>query len=624
MIIGIGNNIKNNEKKKLKNYFKRNGYFVFDCDDYLNKLKVLSNYEKKIILDKKIKELLTEKKLIIDYTNLEHYQDYLDLCDYIINITCMTSTSDIGIERCEKYIIYNSSKEKYYDLSLNLKYDNWQKAIENKLEYCFKNNTLVTVVIPIYNTEEYLSKCLKSVLNQSYKNIEVILVDDGSTDNSSIMCDDYSKYDRRIKVIHKPNAGLSAARNSGIESATGKYICFIDSDDYIEKNMIEEMLLQIENYRADVCECGFFIHNKDNTIIDYSLLIKNLKYLNNRFDLLNEYTTAGLTIAAWNKLYKTNLLKHINFTNECFKEDADLIFRLCDKKVSFTQVNKPLYHYIKRDSESLTAKKFSKRFFTLSSWAEEKSKYLLKKGKKYQDISERILFNSYVHILKYFLRDFNKNLIKKNEYHKEIVEVYNKLIKLLIFTNNPNKFRDLKNIIKLLNIYIDKKIILLNEVYKQKIHCIGVLWNSLSAKQKTEIIEKIKKEGNIDQIINVGLKEQYESFIKDIYAENHETEGVSYIKYATLKNQFENNIITIVNFETEVFFYEYTNNTKGFQFINLAQLKRNIRNEYKTKIKRYAFDNIFHLTMNQDEYDLTEKVLKKYIKDYHEVNYVSK
>ena len=99
---------------------------------------------------------------------------------------------------------------------------------------------------------------------------------------------------------------------------------------------------------------------------------------------------------------------------------------------------------------------------------------------------------------------------------------------------------------------------------------------------------------------------------------------MSFIKYATLKDQFENNILTIVNFETEVCFYEYTNNTKGFQFINLAQLKRNIRNEYKTKIKRYAFDNIFHLTMNQDEYDLTEKVLKKYIKDYHEVNYVSK
>lgn len=624
MIIGIGNNIKNTEKKELKNYFKRKGYFVFDCDDYLNKQKVLSTYEKKKLLDKKIKELLTEKKLVIDYTNLEHYQDYLDLCDYIINITCMTSTGDIGIERCEKYIIYNSPKEKYYDLSLNLKYDNWEKTIENKLEYCFKNNTLVTVVIPIYNTEEYLSKCLKSVLNQSYKNIEVILVDDGSTDNSPILCDDYSKYDRRIKVIHKPNAGLSAARNSGIESATGKYICFIDSDDYIEKNMIEEMILQIENYHADVCECGFFIHNKDNTIIDYSLLIKNLKYLNNRFDLLNEYTTAGLTIAAWNKLYKTNLLKHIKFTNECFKEDTDLIFRLCDKEASFTQVNKPLYHYIKRDSESLTAKKFSKRFFTLSAWAEEKSKYLLKKGKKYQDISDRLLFNSYVHILKYFLRDFNKNLIRKNEYHKEIVEVYNKLIKLLISTNNPNKFRDLKNIIKLLNIYIDKKIILLSEVYKQKIHCIGVLWNSLSVKQKNEIIEKIKKEGNVNQIINIDLKDQYESFIKDIYVENHEAEGVSFIKYATLKDQFENNILTIVNFETEVCFYEYTNNTKGFQFINLAQLKRNIRNEYKTKIKRYAFDNIFHLTMNQDEYDLTEKVLKKYIKDYHEVNYVSK
>ena len=120
MIIGIGNNIKNTEKKELKNYFKRKGYFVFDCDDYLNKQKVLSTYEKKKLLDKKIKELLTEKKLVIDYTNLEHYQDYLDLCDYIINITCMTSTGDIGIERCEKYIIYNSPKETFSSLDASI------------------------------------------------------------------------------------------------------------------------------------------------------------------------------------------------------------------------------------------------------------------------------------------------------------------------------------------------------------------------------------------------------------------------------------------------------------------------------------------------------------------------
>ena len=101
-------------------------------------------------------------------------------------------------------------------------------------------------------------------------------------------------------------------------------------------------------------------------------------------------------------MYKLNKIKKIKFKNDFFKEDTDYTFRLCDKELLFTQINKPLYHYIKRDSESLTARKFSERFFTISTWGEEKAKYLIKKGKKYQDIADKILYNSYVHILKYY------------------------------------------------------------------------------------------------------------------------------------------------------------------------------------------------------------------------------
>lgn len=619
MKIGIGNNITKEGKNNLKKYFKQKGYKYLDCDEFLKSSTKI--YCEKQKLDNEVEKYLKYDKAVIDYTKLEYYGDYVNKCDYIINITSATTSGNLGVERSERFITYNCPKEKYYHLNINLKYDDWKKNIEEKINYNFKNDVVVTMVAPVYNTSKYLSKCINSLINQSYKKIEIILVDDGSTDNSPQICDEFAELDNRIKVIHKKNAGLSEARNSGIDAATGQYICFIDSDDFIEKTMVEDMLRQIISVNADVCECGFFIHNKDNTIIDYSLIIKNFKYLNKRYDLLNEYTTAGLTIASWNKMYKLSKIKKIKFKNDFFKEDTDYTFRLCDKELLFTQINKPLYHYIKRDSESLTARKFSERFFTLSTWGEEKAKYLIKKGKKYQDIADKILYNSYVHILKYYLRDYNKKLLKRNEYHKEILEIYNKLIKLLINTPNVQKYRDLNNIILLLNIFIDKKIISKKEIYKQKIHCIGVLWNSLNNNQKEEIISRIRQNGKIEEIINIDLKDKYEDFIKDIYVENHEAEGVSFIKYATLYNQFENNEITIINFEPEVSFYEFTNNTKGFQFINLAELKRNIRKDYKNRIRKYAFDNIFHLTMNKEEYDLTEKVLKKYVKEYKCIKY---
>ena len=100
---------------------------------------------------------------------------------------------------------------------------------------------VIAVVLPIYNVEKYLDRCLDRIVNQTYKNLEIILVDDGATDNCPSMCDEWAKKDSRIKVIHKKNAGLGMARNTGIENATGEYICFFDSDDYVDKNMYKKL-----------------------------------------------------------------------------------------------------------------------------------------------------------------------------------------------------------------------------------------------------------------------------------------------------------------------------------------------------------------------------------------------
>lgn len=129
----------------------------------------------------------------------------------------------------------------------------------------FDKKELVSVVIPVYNVESYLSKCLDSLVNQSYKNIDVILVDDGSTDTSPIICDNYSAKYPNINVIHQKNAGVSAARNKGIDSANGKYIYFVDPDDWCELDAIEVMYNSLVESKVDLAYCGMFI-NKSNNI----------------------------------------------------------------------------------------------------------------------------------------------------------------------------------------------------------------------------------------------------------------------------------------------------------------------------------------------------------------------
>ena len=128
----------------------------------------------------------------------------------------------------------------------------------------------VSIIVPIYKVEKYLNRCIDSILNQTYKNIEVILVDDGSPDRCGAICDNYSKIDKRIKVIHKKNEGLAEARNAGIKIATGEYISFVDSDDFINKNMYKVLYENAIKYDADISMCQFKYIYPDDMIDESS------------------------------------------------------------------------------------------------------------------------------------------------------------------------------------------------------------------------------------------------------------------------------------------------------------------------------------------------------------------
>lgn len=211
-------------------------------------------------------------------------------------------------------------------------------------------NDLISIIIPVYKVEEYLEKCIESVLKQTYTNLQIILVDDGSPDNCGKICDEYAKKDPRIEVIHKVNGGLSDARNVGIAKAKGKYIGFVDSDDYIKEDMYEILINVIKEYDADVSICNLYdvidgkeyIRNNENGIQEYS-----------RLEILKEVLLdKNIQSYAWNKLYKKELFDEIKYPIGKKYEDIGTTFYVFEKCNKIVVTSKPEYYYLKR-SDSL-------------------------------------------------------------------------------------------------------------------------------------------------------------------------------------------------------------------------------------------------------------------------------
>lgn len=207
----------------------------------------------------------------------------------------------------------------------------------------------ISIVVPVYNVEKYLSKCIDSILNQTYKDLEIILVDDGSKDQSGKICDEYAKKDSRITVFHKENGGLSSARNYGIERATTPYIGFIDSDDYIDNDMYEILYNNIIKEDADVSMCE--LRNiYDGKVVGKQGEIKT--FVANREEAM-KFVMEG-TSSAVNKLYKTSLFENMRFPVGKTSEDAFLIIELLlqiDKAVVTTAQK---YNYIHRKGSITT------------------------------------------------------------------------------------------------------------------------------------------------------------------------------------------------------------------------------------------------------------------------------
>lgn len=210
-------------------------------------------------------------------------------------------------------------------------------------------NPLISVIVPIYNVEKYLARCVDSIVNQTYKNLEIILVDDGSPDLCPQMCDDYAEKDNRIKVVHKKNGGLSDARNAGMAVATGEYISFIDSDDYVSDDFFECLLDVMNKKNSDIAECSVVKFYEDNRFDEFSddLSVKTYDTQDAMSALIAENPFHQ---HVWNKLYKTELIKDIPYAVGKLNEDEFWTYQVFGRANKVSKLNKTMYYYFQRNS----------------------------------------------------------------------------------------------------------------------------------------------------------------------------------------------------------------------------------------------------------------------------------
>ena len=279
----------------------------------------------------------------------------------------------------------------------------------------------ISVIVPIYNVQQYLRRCIDSIINQTYENLEIILVDDGSLDNCGQICDDYAKKDTRIKVIHKKNGGLSDARNAGLEICTGDFIAFVDSDDWISYDMYEILLNSLYKYDADIAECKFYLVNNN----------KCIPKLNNRNVEVNIYNTIeslkslilldDLNTIVWNKLYKKSVLENIQFEVGRINEDDFFTYLVFSQANKIVSLYKQLYYYVQNDTSIMGQRYSLKRLDELEAKF-RRLKYIKRNYKSLEKISKLdLLFSCLYSYQKLILNKNIQDLVKGRKIIKKYI-----------------------------------------------------------------------------------------------------------------------------------------------------------------------------------------------------------
>lgn len=281
----------------------------------------------------------------------------------------------------------------------------------------------ISIIIPYYNASKYFKNLLHSIENQTYKNFELIIINDGSTDNSVDLLNDLEKKYKYIKVVNKLNGGSASARNLGIKLATGKYLCMLDADDVIDEYYIEDLYMNIVKYNADISYCNFDIIKSYKQLFkmenNYIVLEKN------NIDLINEYcekNTNMRTCVLWNKMFKKDLFDNVNFVEGKSIDDEYIILKLLNRASKIVYIDKVLYHYYTENEFSQMNQNYSIKRLDSIDALEKNIEYLIQLDN--DKIEYEKLYYTYFSLIimnEYYLKKMGKtNIVNEQIKHLKI------------------------------------------------------------------------------------------------------------------------------------------------------------------------------------------------------------
>ena len=293
-------------------------------------------------------------------------------------------------------------------------------------------DALVSMVIPVYNVEKYVEECIQSAINQSYQNTEIILVDDGSTDSSGLICDQYLDVDSRIRVVHKKNGGLSDARNAGVDIAKGDYITFVDSDDVIANEYVEYMIRLAEKYNADIVQVGY---TKDIEKLGEKNENRKPKLYSGDEAIRNLFRMQDVKETACVKLYKKSIVEKVSFPVARLYEDVLTAYKFVFRTQNYICDNGALLYYYRPNNAGIMHRKLSKTRFSVLSVGEESKQFL-------GDSFERLRIDWSYYCMRHMINVYNECIAEKGD--KEFASTLKTLRKQLLANRKEEQWKDIK------------------------------------------------------------------------------------------------------------------------------------------------------------------------------------
>lgn len=272
------------------------------------------------------------------------------------------------------------------------------------------NRKKASVIVPIYNVAAYLNQCVASLVRQSYPNLEIILVDDGATDDSGAIAEQWGKKDARVRVFHRQNEGLSVARNIGIQAATGEYLLFVDSDDYVAESYVENLVDALESEDADISMCKYYTVWADEITLEQKLPAEKRSISTEEY-LKLFYTYSGHYSVVWNKAYRKKLFEHVSFEEGKRNEDARIMLFIMLEANKVAHTPDGLYYYRQRQSSIMNGVSKDKVLRSELDWIAEHLTVLKENGKDtLYTLALKLYFNKMAEFYVYLEGTYKKEI----------------------------------------------------------------------------------------------------------------------------------------------------------------------------------------------------------------------